>query len=192
MLLAIKIKISFKTIDIFLLLQLPSEVQAKVRTYVAQKRCSTQDTTQPDVKSITVPISTFPPTAMVYNITKPTVEKHSDDDSDDSKPPMDIVSATIMAKVLEDREKERIFAKHCDTCTCHRSILTVDTRHKRTCLIHSLSLRIIRTASKSKHRKVLRMMRSIKIKINRTSSRNSRRIRSSTKSTRTATRSAIT
>ncbi|XP_025987403.1 uncharacterized protein LOC105197735 isoform X2 [Solenopsis invicta] len=106
---------------------LPSEVQAKVRTYVAQKRCSTQDTTQPDVKSITVPISTFPPTAMVYNISKPTVEKHSDDDSDDSKPPMDIVSAAIMAKVLEDREKERIFAKHCDTCTCHRSILTVDT-----------------------------------------------------------------
>ncbi|XP_012234505.1 uncharacterized protein [Linepithema humile] len=105
---------------------LPSEVQAKVRTYVAQKRCSTQDVTQPDVKSITVPISTFPPTAMVYNITKPTVEKHSDDDSDDSKPPMDIVSAAIMAKVLEDREKERIFAKHCETCTCHRSILMVD------------------------------------------------------------------
>ncbi|KAL0113591.1 hypothetical protein PUN28_012623 [Cardiocondyla obscurior] len=105
---------------------LPSEVQAKVRTYVAQKRCSSQDT-QPDVKSITVPISTFPPTAMVYNITKPTVEKHSDDDSDDNKPPMDIVSAAIMAKVLEDREKEKTFAKHCDTCTCHKSILTVDT-----------------------------------------------------------------
>ncbi|XP_018396368.1 PREDICTED: uncharacterized protein LOC108774705 [Cyphomyrmex costatus] len=112
---------------------LPSEVQAKVRTYVTQKRCSTQDTTQPDIKSITVPISTFPPTAMVYNITKPTVEKHSDDDSDDSKPPMDIVSAAIMAKVLEDREKERIFAKHCDTCTCHRSILTVDTE-TQTCV----------------------------------------------------------
>lgn len=107
------------------LLQLPSEVQAKVRTYVAQKRCSA-DVAQPDVKSITVPISTFPPTAMVYNITKPTVEKHSDDDSDDSKPPVDMVSAAIMAKVLEDREKERIFAKHCDTCTCHRSILVVD------------------------------------------------------------------
>lgn len=119
-------KISVKTV-VSLLLQLPSEMQAKVRTYVAQKRCSTQDTTQPDVKSITVPISTFPPTAMVYNISKPTVEKHSDDDSDDSKPSMDIVSAAIMAKVLEDREKERIFAKHCDTCTCHRSILTVDT-----------------------------------------------------------------
>ena len=104
-----------------------------MRTYVAQKRCSMQDTTQPDIKSITVPISTFPPTAMVYNITKPTMEKHSDDDSDDSKPPMDMVSAAIMAKVLEDREKERIFAKHCDTCTCHRSILTVDTE-TQTCV----------------------------------------------------------
>ncbi|KMR04649.1 brain-enriched guanylate kinase-associated protein [Lasius niger] len=112
---------------------LPSEVQAKVRTYVAQKRCSTQDVTQPDVKSITVPISTFPPTAMVYNITKPAVEKHSDDDSDEIKPPMDIVSAAIMAKVLEDREKERIFAKHCDTCTCHRSILMVNAE-TQTCV----------------------------------------------------------
>ncbi|KAG7201746.1 hypothetical protein KM043_004468 [Ampulex compressa] len=104
---------------------LPLEVQAKVRTYVAQKRRSS-DVTPPDVKSITVPISTFPPTAMVYNITKPTTEKNSDDDTDDAKPPVDVVSAAIMAKVLEDREKERIFAKHCDTCTCHRSILMVD------------------------------------------------------------------
>lgn len=108
-------------------------MQAKVRTYVAQKRCSTQDATQQDMKSITVPISTFPPTAMVYNITKPTVDKHSDDDSDDEKPAMDIVSAAIMAKVLEDREKERIFAKHCDTCTCHRSILMVDAE-TQTCV----------------------------------------------------------
>lgn len=92
-----------------------------------------QDVTQPDVKSITVPISTFPPTAMVYNVTKPAVEKHSDDDSDDNKPPVDIVSAAIMAKVLEDREKERIFAKHCDTCTCHRSILVVDAE-TQTCM----------------------------------------------------------
>ncbi|XP_031832541.2 uncharacterized protein LOC116426946 [Nomia melanderi] len=103
---------------------LPSEVQAKVRTYVAQKKRSNDNT--PDIKSITVPISTFPPTAMVYNVTKPTVEKDSDDESDESKPPVDIVSAAIMAKVLEDREKERIFAKHCDTCTCNRSILMVD------------------------------------------------------------------
>ncbi|XP_014489464.1 PREDICTED: uncharacterized protein LOC106752343 [Dinoponera quadriceps] len=122
---------------------LPSEVQAKVRTYVAQKRCPVDAAAQPtssDVKSITVPISTFPPTAMVYNITKPTTEKHSDDDDtgggvggDECKPPVDVVSAAIMAKVLEDREKERIFAKHCDTCTCHRSILMVDAETQTTC-----------------------------------------------------------
>ncbi|CAK9830860.1 Brain-enriched guanylate kinase-associated protein [Anthophora retusa] len=104
---------------------LPSEVQAKVRTYVAQKKRS-NDATPPDVKSITVPISTFPPTAMVYNVTKPSDEKLSDDDTDESKPPVDVVSAAIMAKVLEDREKERVFGKHCDTCTCHRSILMID------------------------------------------------------------------
>lgn len=104
--------------------QLPTEVQAKVRTYVAQKK-RTNDA-PPDIKSITVPISTFPPTAMVYNVTKPALDKLSDDDSDESKPPVDVVSAAIMAKVLEDREKERIFSKHCDTCTCHRSILMVD------------------------------------------------------------------
>ncbi|XP_043590846.1 uncharacterized protein LOC122571311 [Bombus pyrosoma] len=104
---------------------LPSEVQAKVRTYIAQKKHS-NDTTPADMKSITVPISTFPPTAMVYNVTKPVVENNSDDDTDESKPPVDVVSAAIMAKVLEDREKERVFGKHCDTCTCHRSILMVD------------------------------------------------------------------
>ncbi|XP_068974491.1 GRIP and coiled-coil domain-containing protein [Bombus flavifrons] len=104
---------------------LPSEVQAKVRTYIAQKKHS-NDTAPADMKSITVPISTFPPTAMVYNVTKPVVENNSDDDTDESKPPVDVVSAAIMAKVLEDREKERVFGKHCDTCTCHRSILMVD------------------------------------------------------------------
>lgn len=105
---------------------LPAEVQAKVRTYIAHKRCS-KDSPPPNMKSIIVPISTFPPTAMVYNVSKPGIEKNSDeDDIEEAKPPVDIVSAAIMAKVLEDREKERIFAKHCDTCTCHKSILLVD------------------------------------------------------------------
>ncbi|XP_063990591.1 uncharacterized protein LOC135169471 [Diachasmimorpha longicaudata] len=111
---------------------LPTEVQAKVKTYIAQKRRSS-DVSPPDVKSITVPISTFPPTAMVYNISKPSpIDKYSDDESDDGKPPVDIVSASIMAKVLEDREKERIFAKHCDTCVCHKTILMVDSECQTT------------------------------------------------------------
>ncbi|XP_066586118.1 general transcription factor 3C polypeptide 5 [Prorops nasuta] len=110
---------------------LPSEVQAKVRTYIPQKRRGSDANTS-DVKSITVPISTFPPTAMVYNVSKPSTEKFSDDDSSEEKPPVEFVSAAIMAKVLEDREKERIFSKHCDTCTCHRSILMVDAETQTT------------------------------------------------------------
>lgn len=106
---------------------LPSEVQAKVRTYIAQKG-PISETKQSDVKSITVPISTFPPTAMVYNVTRASISKSDSSSSDDDpKPPVDVVSAAIMAKVLEDREKERIFARHCDTCTCHRSVLKVNT-----------------------------------------------------------------
>ncbi|KAH0546140.1 hypothetical protein KQX54_006792 [Cotesia glomerata] len=93
---------------------LPIEVQSRVKHYMSQKRRSS-DQSQSDVKSITVPISTFPPTAMVYNITKTNPDKHSDDESDDGKPQIDVVSAAIMAKVLEDRERERILAKHCST-----------------------------------------------------------------------------
>jgi hypothetical protein len=40
--------------------------------------------------------------------------------SSSSKPPVDIVSAAIMAKVLEERERERLNIKHCDSCTCPR------------------------------------------------------------------------
>ena len=79
------------------------------------------------MRSITVPISTFPPTAMVYNVAKPLVDKQDADSDDESKPPIDMVSAAIMAKILEDREKDKIFARHCNTCTCHRSVLKVDT-----------------------------------------------------------------
>lgn len=111
----------------FRLFQLPPEVQTKVRTYVAPKGRSNRMPNN-EVKSITVPISTYPPTAMVYSIAKPVIDNQDDiSDDDDSKPAIDTVSAAIMAKVLEDREKERIFAHHCNTCTCHRHILKVDT-----------------------------------------------------------------
>ena len=114
-------------------------MQAKVRTYIAQKAPSSESKSS-DVKSITVPISTFPPTAMVYNVTRTSVSKNDDSTLDDPKPPVDVVSAAIMAKVLEDREKERIFARHCETCSCHRSVLksdsevqTMDTFESSTC-----------------------------------------------------------
>jgi hypothetical protein len=34
------------------------------------------------------------------------------------EPAVDIVSAAIMAKVLEERERERSLQQHCETCRC--------------------------------------------------------------------------
>ena len=47
-------------------------------------------------------------------------ESDLDEKSSSTKPPVDIVSAAIMAKVLEERERERLNTKHCDSCTCPR------------------------------------------------------------------------
>lgn len=74
----------------------------------------------PEVKSIKVPIPTFPPTAMVYSVPK---SQNSDSRREESEAgQVDIVSAAIMAKVLEERERERSCVKHCDTCTCSKTI----------------------------------------------------------------------
>ena len=107
-------------------LQLAPEVQVKVRTYVTQKSKGNEEISS-EVRSITVPIATFPPTAMVYNLAKQTLDKQDNISEDDLQPPVDVVPATIMAKVLEDREKERIFTRHCITCTCNRSVLKIDS-----------------------------------------------------------------
>lgn len=110
---------------------LPSDLQQKVRTYVSNKRRPSEGnngnggTNKPEPKTIKVPIPTFPPTAMVYSISKVSADKDGDVDEKSSniKPPVDIVSAAIMAKVLEERERERFNTKHCDSCTCTRQPL---------------------------------------------------------------------
>lgn len=72
-------------------------------------------------KSIKVPIPTFPPTAMVYSLPKsPNLNQRIVEE--DVNPPVDIISAAIMAKVLEERQKELAYAKHCDTCTCSKKL----------------------------------------------------------------------
>lgn len=83
----------------------------------------------PEVINIKVPIPTFPPTAMVYSIPKsPNAERKAEPDVE--APPVDVVSAAIMAKVLEERQKERAMVKHCDTCTCSKSFKIVhDSSH---------------------------------------------------------------
>jgi tight junction protein 4 (peripheral) len=65
------------------MLQLPADLQQKVRTYISSKRRPSDgnsgNTTvnKLEPKMIKVPIPTFPPTAMVYSINKVPAGKYS-------------------------------------------------------------------------------------------------------------------
>ncbi|KAJ8966564.1 hypothetical protein NQ314_003459 [Rhamnusium bicolor] len=108
---------------------LPSEVQSQVANYMTHKRKPEERKVVSEVKSIKVPIPTFPPTAMVYSVPKsPRPERAVEVDVEASS--VDIVSAAIMAKVLEERQRERALAKHCDSCTCARNLKIIyDSTH---------------------------------------------------------------
>lgn len=85
---------------------------------------------------IRVPISTFPPTAMVYSVNKlpeetptnGTSNGYSSSPNGNGTPTTpDYVSAAIMAKVLEERSKERSCKLKCYQCKSRRaSIQYVD------------------------------------------------------------------
>lgn len=105
-------------------------MQAKVSSYVAGKRKPEEKKSPEVVKSIKVPIPTFPPTAMVYSIPKSQSEK--DPEKEEPETAVDIVSAAIMAKVLEERERERALMKHCDTCTCSKNLKIIHETHTHT------------------------------------------------------------
>lgn len=82
----------------------------------------------PELRTIRVPIPTFPPTAMVYSVNN--VPRALDSDSDSQNFP-DYVSAAIMAKVLEERSKERIDKQeHCRVCWFRRQ--SFDQKEKST------------------------------------------------------------
>ncbi|XP_018574352.1 uncharacterized protein LOC108913306 [Anoplophora glabripennis] len=109
---------------------LPPEVQSQVSNYMTHKKKPEERKAVSEAKSIKVPIPTFPPTAMVYSVPKsPRPEKKIEPDVE--APSVDIVSAAIMAKVLEERQKEKALAKHCDTCTCSKNLRIIyeDTHH---------------------------------------------------------------
>ncbi|XP_022915934.1 uncharacterized protein [Onthophagus taurus] len=139
---------------------LPNEVQAKVSSYLQGKRKPEEKKTPPEIKSIKVPIPTFPPTAMVYSIPKSPNPSKKLLEKEVENPPVDIVSAAIMAKVLQERERERANVKHCDTCTCSKSYKIVHhvTHHtvstqtgdykESTCLQCNVSLNANQTALK--------------------------------------------
>ncbi|KAK3919632.1 Tight junction-associated protein 1 [Frankliniella fusca] len=111
--------------------QLPTELQHKVRTPMASKRCPSESSCPPakvERKTIKVPIPRFPLTAMVYSVNKAPSEKDMSDEEreiGEGNPPVDIVSAAILAKILEERERVRHLKKHFSTGSCS-SLLKVD------------------------------------------------------------------
>ncbi|KAK3922490.1 Tight junction-associated protein 1 [Frankliniella fusca] len=122
--------------------QLPTELQQKVRTYMTSKRRPSESGCPPakvERRTIKVPIPTFPPTAMVYSVNKAPSEKDMSDEErevGEGKPPVDIVSAAILAKILEERERERHLIKHCSSCSCS-SLLKVDANTQTDSFSHS-------------------------------------------------------
>lgn len=115
-------------------------MQSQVSSYLNNGKKKQPDEIKkpvPEVKSIKVPIPTFPPTAMVYSVPKSpnaSIKNGDTTENDDNhnQQPVDIVSAAIMAKVLEERERERSMIKHCDSCTCANKtirIVTETTHH---------------------------------------------------------------
>lgn len=138
---------------------LPSDLQEKVRTYINHRRSrsnpqslqhpfsttsvnlsnghsnsSNNATTPNSAQVIRVPISTFPPTAMVYTIDN---KADGEDGKESDKPPSqnnvgpDHVSAAIIAKVLEKRSEEQAYRRYqkCQQCQSRRaSVFYVDSQ----------------------------------------------------------------
>ncbi|KAK9887055.1 hypothetical protein WA026_019980 [Henosepilachna vigintioctopunctata] len=105
---------------------LPSEIQTEVSAFMTHKK-KPEERKLVEPKSIKVPIPTFPPTAMFYSIPKsPNEERKEVQPLTPPAAPVDVVSAAIMAKVLEERQRERMCIKHCDTCTCSKTLQLTD------------------------------------------------------------------
>ncbi|XP_025416499.1 uncharacterized protein LOC112687721 isoform X2 [Sipha flava] len=103
---------------------LPTELQSKVRNYIFTKQRRLSDgngnvAQKSEGKTIKVPIPTFPPTAMVYSLSNEKSLKSSRDIEEGSTQSVNNVSASILAKVLEERVKERLTQRHCYTCSCN-------------------------------------------------------------------------
>lgn len=79
---------------------LPNELQEKVRSHLGSRAARSP----PEARVIRVPMPTFPPTAMVYSV--PPDEPPSPQEPTENPLP-DYISAAVMAKVLEERARER-------------------------------------------------------------------------------------
>ncbi|GAB6026565.1 Tight junction associated protein 1 (Peripheral) [Chamberlinius hualienensis] len=100
----------------------PVELQHKARVHLNSKKFDNSNNhPPPEMRTIRVNIPTFPPTAMVYSVsngyTGESIKNSSSNGELGSSPnSSDVVSAAIMAKVLEEREKER--SANGNKCCC--------------------------------------------------------------------------
>jgi len=78
---------------------LPTDLQSKARNHIQQDAPKEKAQCEKKGKVIRVPISAFPSTTVIYSV-------NSGDDNDNEEVANDVVSASIMAKVLEERQKE--------------------------------------------------------------------------------------
>ncbi|RWS12370.1 tight junction-associated protein 1-like protein, partial [Dinothrombium tinctorium] len=104
---------------------LPTDIQEKVRSHFGNSNNHRRSKSIPNglsqsnsygnqpmdasntAKIIRVPIPTFPPTAMVYSVNKTQQGSNGTNSNSSNCETPDYVSAAIMAKVLEERSKER-------------------------------------------------------------------------------------
>lgn len=80
---------------------LPNELQEKVRSHLGSRA----QRTPPEARVIRVPMPTFPPTAMVYSVSPEDTTPPQQQEGNGPLP--DYISAAVMAKVLEERARER-------------------------------------------------------------------------------------
>lgn len=115
--------------------QFPSDLQDKVKLHFNHRnqRELPNSRSSPELRTIRVPIPTFPPTAMVYSVNS--VPRALNDDCNNDSPNLpDYVSAAIMAKVLEERTKERLDKQEqCRICWYRRHLLDHRDKTTQTC-----------------------------------------------------------
>jgi len=110
----------------------PMELQQKAKAHLNTRKGETangngQANHSTEARIIRVPIPTFPPTAMVYSVsngdsaTAP-VSTNGHNNASNVAPTNDIVSAAIMAKVLEERAKERDASGSCCASSIGRGV----------------------------------------------------------------------
>lgn len=129
---------------------LPADLQQKVLAYVCGRRRPLDVGAVPirvEMRTIKVPVSTSPSSSMLYPVDETHDREQNDEEGEDfirhtdrrcfieGHPPLDNVSAAIMAKVLKERERERLQTRHCESCSCFTSVAPISVESSTQTLV---------------------------------------------------------